>query len=103
MGFNLSFKHFSSLIKDNSCYYCKGPIQGTGGGLDRLDSSIGYTTYNVVPCCLPCNVVKNNLLTADEMTSVIKHLKKLRKTTEVWPKTNPQKRRKKNGISRSKK
>lgn len=103
MPFNLSFKYFSELISDNTCYYCEGPMTGTGGGLDRLDSSKGYTKGNVVPCCLECNVVKSNLLTAPEMMKVAKLLKRERKTTRIWSKTNPQKRRKKNGISRSSK
>lgn len=98
MPFNLTFKHFYSLILPNMCYYCKGKIEGMGGGLDRLDSYRGYIKNNVVACCLECNVVKSNLLTADEMVSVIKLLKRKRNTTRVWPNHNPQKRRKKSGI-----
>jgi hypothetical protein len=102
MAFKMSFKHFSSLISANICYYCKGKLTGTGGGLDRLDSYQGYTAQNVVACCLECNIVKSNLLTASEMLEVAKLLKKLRKTTRVWQEHNPQKRRKKSGISRRK-
>lgn len=102
MPFKLGFKFFSSLIASNSCYYCKGHITGTGAGLDRLDSFKGYVTGNVVACCLECNVVKSNLLTAEEMVKVVKLLKRVRKTTRLWAGPNRQKRRKKNGISRRK-
>lgn len=30
-------------------------------GIDRVDSSLGYTVDNVVPCCKLCNQAKNNL------------------------------------------
>jgi hypothetical protein len=30
-------------------------------GLDRVDSSIGYRTSNVVPCCKHCNFAKNTM------------------------------------------
>lgn len=29
-------------------------------GLDRIDSSLGYTYGNVVPCCGECNGMKSN-------------------------------------------
>ena len=102
MPFNMSFKQFYMLILPNVCYYCKGKLTGTGGGLDRLDSYKGYVKGNVVACCLECNVVKSNLLTDKEMLEVTKLLKKLRKTTRVWQDHNPQKRRKKHGIQRRK-
>ena len=40
------------------CYYC-GIIQSKGfNGIDRLDSSKGYISDNVVPCCEMCNMMK---------------------------------------------
>ena len=38
--------------------------QGNGwmhGGIDRKDSSIGYVSDNVVPCCEHCNMMKASL------------------------------------------
>jgi hypothetical protein len=29
-------------------------------GIDRVDSSIGYTEENTVPCCSPCNTLKGS-------------------------------------------
>ena len=32
-------------------------------GIDRVDSNIGYTNENSVPCCKTCNFAKNDLWT----------------------------------------
>lgn len=42
----------------SACYYCgkDGP-----GGIDRINSNIGYLTQNVVPCCSQCNYAKGRL------------------------------------------
>ena len=41
-----------------NCHYCgvSGP-----NGIDRIDSSLGYSRNNCVPCCKHCNYVKGNL------------------------------------------
>lgn len=50
------------------CIYCGGFLQTTPSpGLDRKDPNLGYLTDNVVQCCRRCNVVKNNVLTYEEM------------------------------------
>lgn len=71
-AFELTREDFSFLTKMN-CFYCGDePFQvkelkhreGQGdyvyNGLDRLDSSKGYTLDNVVPCCGICNRMKRN-------------------------------------------
>lgn len=40
------------------CHYCGDDSER---GYDRVDSSIGYLLTNLVPCCYPCNRMKNNL------------------------------------------
>ncbi len=45
-------------IISNPCFYCGGPLPNGGGGLDRINSSIGYVLGNVRPCCTQCNVAK---------------------------------------------
>lgn len=58
------------LLTQKPCHYCGGlPVQigrGVNGdfvynGLDRVDSSKGYESENVVPCCITCNNAKRTL------------------------------------------
>jgi len=60
------------------CEYCGKEINSTGVSLDRLDNSGGYTKDNVVPCCGPCNKIKNIYLTHDEMKAAMEAVLKLR-------------------------
>jgi hypothetical protein len=50
-----------SVLVSLPCHYCLGPLNPTGSGLDRLDSSKGYEEGNVVPCCKGCNTQKGNI------------------------------------------
>ena len=54
------FNNFYKLINSN-CYYCNGKHDIYFNGIDRLDSSGGYTQDNTVPCCTMCNNMKNTL------------------------------------------
>lgn len=72
LEFNLTKEEFTNLIfKD--CVYCGSkPIEGTSidrkhnktgipfkiNGIDRVDSSKGYSINNCVPCCGICNKMK---------------------------------------------
>ena len=56
------------------CAYC-GKIQEQFNGLDRIDSSKGYTIDNVVSCCKYCNFAKNDL-TVDEFKEHISEIYK---------------------------
>ena len=52
------------------CWYCGKESENVGhintyktkgiNGLDRIDSTLPYTTDNVVPCCWKCNAAKND-------------------------------------------
>jgi hypothetical protein len=56
-----------------SCYYCNAKpslsvpegreVNGNyiHNGLDRMNSNMGYTPGNVVPCCKTCNIAKNTM------------------------------------------
>lgn len=61
-------------ITSQNCYYCGGsPIQVQRSrqgkmnglyvynGIDRVDSTKGYTLDNTVPCCKVCNFMKMNM------------------------------------------
>lgn len=53
---------------NSPCVYCqKVIIKETGIGLDRINNNLHYTIDNVVSCCGPCNKIRNNYLTHDEM------------------------------------
>lgn len=66
-NWNLSDQEFKNLIHSN-CYYCGcEPIERFNSdykryifvnGIDRLNSSIGYVSDNVVSCCPQCNSMK---------------------------------------------
>ncbi len=66
LGFELNKIQFKKLINSN-CFYCnKIPSQICKGnfgdyvynGIDRIDSLLGYTVDNCVPCCGRCNEAK---------------------------------------------
>jgi hypothetical protein len=56
----LTLEQFTKLI-ENECTYCGGSTVNYGSGLDRVDSTRGYTLENSVPCCYLCNVMKSDL------------------------------------------
>jgi hypothetical protein len=48
-------------LQSQPCFYCQGQLPIQGSGLDRIDSSIGYVSGNVRPCCKSCNYAKSDL------------------------------------------
>ncbi len=62
------------------CFYCgarpsitvnsgKGDVL-IRNGIDRKDSSLGYTMDNCVPCCSRCNYLKSNINFDDFITAI---------------------------------
>lgn len=74
----LTEEQFDS-ISQKPCHYCGAPpdheysIGYVGNGLDRVDSSQGYTIDNVVPCCPACNSMKNDM-DYDEFLAHVKRI-----------------------------
>ena len=68
----LSLQDHEELVAD-LCAYCGGQ----GGGVDRKDSTIGYTIENCVPCCAECNYMKK-VLNVDDFCD------KLTEIAEFW-------------------
>lgn len=75
ISFELSDEKFLELTKKN-CFYCgKKPSnisknRNNNGdyiynGIDRIDSSKGYTIENTVPCCKRCNQAKSSETQSD--------------------------------------
>lgn len=63
----LTKEQYAALLAENKCHYCRGVLPETAYGLDRKDSTKGYTLDNVVPCCKNCNSMKNHLVSYEEM------------------------------------
>lgn len=72
---NLTINEFKSIVIQNCYYcnskgkqpeylgktkYCKYEIKAING-IDRVNSNLGYTLDNCVPCCTKCNIAKNTL------------------------------------------
>jgi len=81
-NFELTFETFNNIIK-MKCHYCgtepdhlryskSKKFKVLLNGIDRVDSSEGYTNNNCVPCCTTCNYMKNTLKTSDFLNHVFK-------------------------------
>lgn len=67
--FDLDIEQFE-LLTSLQCLYCRRPTEQRHrfkdgvyvyNGFDRVDSARGYTSDNVVPCCIRCNRMKTNM------------------------------------------
>lgn len=68
--FTLTFDEFMVFWNKN-CFYCGDTIDGIG--LDRVDSSTGYSVENVESCCFRCNKMK----ATDSYSSFIERCRKI--------------------------
>lgn len=83
INFELQYETVEKLVR-GSCYYC-GVIGGNlkktknlkegfrHNGIDRVDSSKGYTEENVVSCCGTCNIAKRDM-SLDEFIGLAKRI-----------------------------
>jgi hypothetical protein len=74
--FNLTFEEYTSILAAGRCEYCNGPLDTTGGGVDRKDNSQGYEAANLCACCGYCNTLKNRYLTYQEMMKLMESARK---------------------------
>jgi len=58
IGFDLTKDEFSRL-RNQPCFYC-GDTE-INMSIDRIDSSVGYTSSNCMPSCISCNFAKQTL------------------------------------------
>jgi len=84
LEYNLTEEQFTELVTGN-CVYCgdkltnvvKGQGKTSGDfhytGIDRIDSSKGYTKENAVSCCWMCNNMKNTT----HINDFLSHIKKI--------------------------
>lgn len=73
------------LLATSNCFYCDRPPSNVRkrsveyaedfiySGVDRIDSSLGYTSNNVRPCCWTCNRMKGNM-TEEEFYSHVRRI-----------------------------
>ncbi len=82
--FELSDEEFHSIVTQ-PCSYCgalpeerifrkgrTGECSAFVNGIDRINSSEGYTLANVVPCCIKCNRMKLDYSTKDFIDHISK-------------------------------
>jgi len=77
----LTLSEYKSIIS-NKCFYCDSDLPLIGTGVDRVDSSIGYISGNVVACCTICNFIKSNTTLEELKIRLPKILKKIEFLTE---------------------
>jgi hypothetical protein len=76
------------LLMEQDCSYCGSPPQDRKAhvrlrcvvkvnGIDRKDSSIGYTKENCIPCCKVCNTMKMDLTVEEFLDRITKIYKKM--------------------------
>lgn len=79
MEFTLTWEEVKSTISKH-CYYCGCPPENTKtrmgrthpyNGIDRIDSSKGYTQDNIRPCCGICNVMKLDLTETEFKNKIV--------------------------------
>lgn len=81
--FEISVQEFHQIVQLD-CFYCgSSPAMITHrskkydpyvhNGIDRLDSGLGYTWDNSIPCCLVCNKMKLNY----DVEFFLRHLQKI--------------------------
>lgn len=74
--FELTIEEFDQITR-RSCLYCGEFSDQRDGipfnGVDRIDSSEGYTSLNCVPCCEMCNRMKLDY----DMLDWLRHIKKI--------------------------
>lgn len=65
---SMSFEEYK-ILREKPCYLC-GNIST---GIDRLDSSVGYTLQNSRPACSKCNRMKWE----ENLEDFLKHIRKI--------------------------
>jgi len=71
LWFELSIQQFSEIV-NKPCFYCNTHIQNEVIGIDRINSELGYSLENCVPCCEICNFMKSDMNVKDFLTHITK-------------------------------
>ena len=73
--FNLDIDWMIENILYKPCIYC-GSLEKVG--CDRIDNLKGHSKDNVVPCCIDCNIIRNNIFSFEEMLVLGKEIKRIK-------------------------
>lgn len=73
ISFDLNFSQYMEIISPGICFYCLGELPEVGHGLDRIDSSKGYSADNVRPACSKCNAMFWN----HNKKEAVEHMRKI--------------------------
>jgi predicted RNA-binding Zn-ribbon protein involved in translation (DUF1610 family) len=88
---SITVDDYSRLISQN-CFYCNDEPRKTNrfsnrkyvntetvfaNGVDRIDSSKGYTLENCITCCTSCNYAKHKLTQSEFFDKIVKIYKNL--------------------------
>jgi len=79
--FELTFKEFCRIRKNEKCFYCR-TIRGLFS-TERLDNTKGYSVLNCVVACWRCNKMKSKDFTMEEMKILEKALRKIDKLRNI--------------------
>ena len=74
LSWNIDRDWYLEHIWNHSCAFCG---EETCGGMDRIDSTIGYEQSNVIPCCTWCNSIKYTATLMELRIHLLKILPKL--------------------------
>lgn len=91
--FELTLKDIEKII-EKSCFYCGSepdnekyihPLKGETEkrkikyqGIDRVDSNVGYTPKNIIPCCKRCNLMKRDMSKNEFLNHIEKIMRNLK-------------------------
>jgi hypothetical protein len=84
----LTFEDFLVFTEQVRCHYCGGSVSWAAYGLqkngyrynlDRKDNTKGYIKGNLTVCCWPCNEMKGDRLSYEEMKAAMKVVLAMRK------------------------
>lgn len=80
LAFDISLEEYKFLITA-ACFYCGKETLGveSGGGLDRINNTKGYTALNVLPCCGWCNNARGIHWSVDEFKFITKTMLEYRR------------------------
>ena len=73
--FNLTLTGIANMARSKVCYYSGLPLTNKTRTIDRVNSSLGYVTGNVVACHVTINQLKADL----DLKSICKLAKKMEK------------------------